>query len=165
MVTHCCTSLKVKKGDILVFGLSCLCSLNSLGLSAFIYFGQVTKRYDAFGPLFLCPSNVVTPVFDHECTPHLLLDTNSVYTIQFLLVGDWFVQQTPNKPQTQWERDVMQMWPNIFFESIVWCAKRQLQRRHLDPFLAAFYLIIWQILRNVFINSKDSIFRHPVCLL
>ena len=64
--------------------------------------------------LFLCPSNVVTPVFHHESTPHLLLDTNSVCIIQFLLVGDWFVQQTPNKPQTQWERDVMQMWATIF---------------------------------------------------
>ena len=108
MVTHSCTSLKANIGGIDSFGLSCLCSLNCLGLSAFIYFGQVTKRYCGFGPLFLCPSNVVTPVFHHEFTPHLLLHTNSVY-IQVLLVGDWFVQQTPNKPQTQWEKDVMQM--------------------------------------------------------
>ena len=33
MVTHCYTGLKVKIG---VFGLSCLCDLNCLGLSAFI---------------------------------------------------------------------------------------------------------------------------------
>ena len=119
MVTHCCTSLKVKIGDVDSFGSSCLCSLNCLGLSAFIYFGQVTKQHDAFGSLFLCPSNVVTPVFHHESTPHLLLDTNSVYIIQFWLVGDWFVQQTPNKPQKQWERDVMQMWATMTFHFVI----------------------------------------------
>ena len=72
----------------MVFGLSCLCGFNCLGLSAFIYFSQVTKRYDAFGPLFLCPSSVITPVFHHESNPRLLLDTNSVYIIHLVLVGD-----------------------------------------------------------------------------
>ena len=93
----------------IVFGLSCLCGLNCLGLPAFIYFGQVPKCHDAFRPPFLCSSNLVTPVFHHESTSHLLLDTNSVYIIQFVLVGDWFVQQTANKPQTQWGRDLKQI--------------------------------------------------------
>ena len=34
--------------------------------------------------------------FHHESTPHLLLDTKSVYIIHFVLVGDWFVQETTN---------------------------------------------------------------------
>ena len=145
--------------------------LNCLGLSAFICLGQVTKRYDAFRPLFLCPSNVVTPVFYHESTPHLLLHTNSVHIIQVFLVGDWFVQQTPNKPQTQWERDVMQMWATIFlWEHCVTCQKTA-AKETFRPFFCCFLLThltfpdAIQILRNVFINSKDSIFRHPVCLL
>ena len=126
----------------IVFGLFCLCGLKCLGLSAFIYFGQVTKGYDAFGPLFLCPSNVVIPVFHHESTPHLLLDTNSVYIIDYVLVVDWFVQQSANKPQTQWERDLMQTWAAFSLgEHCVMCQKTA-AKETFRPIFAAFYLLI-----------------------
>ena len=168
MATHCCTSQDRRQ---IVFGLSCLCGLNCLGLSAFIYFGQVTKGYGAFGPLFLCPSNVVFPVFHHESTPHLLLDTNSVYIIDHLLVGDWFVQQSANKPETQWERDLMQMRAAISLgEHCVMCQKTA-AKETFRPFFCCFLVTrltfpdVIQILRNVLIKSEDSTFKHPVCLL
>ena len=138
MVTHCCTSLKVKIGDI-VFGLSCLCGLNWLGLSAFIYFGQVIKWDDAFGPLFLCPSNVVTPVFRHESTPHLLLDTNSVYIIHFMLVGELVCstdcKQTRNTVGKGCDADVS---CHPFGRALFDVPKKQLQRKRLDHFLLLF---------------------------
>ena len=155
---------------LIVFGLSCLCGLNCVGLPAFIYFGEVTKGCDAFGPLFLCPSNV-TPVFHHESTPHLLLETNSVYIIHFVLVGDWFVQQSANKPQTQWERDLMQMWAAISLgeHCVTW--QKIAAKETFRPLFCCFLLThltfpdVIQILRNVFIKRKDSVFKHPVCLL
>ena len=115
-------------------------ALIAMGLSAFIYFGQVTKGYDAFGPLFLCPSECCLSCLSPWSLPHISYWTRTQSDIiDHLLVGDWFVQQSANKPQTQWERDLMQMWAAISLgEHCVICAKRQLQRRHWDPFFAAF---------------------------
>ena len=117
----------------------------------------MTKRYDAFGPLLLSPSNVVTPVFHHESTPHLLLDTNSVYMIHFVLVGDWFVHQTANKLQTQWEKDVSH-------HDVPKAVKETFR-----PFFCCFLLTHFtfpgaiQMLWNVLINSKDNIFLGILC--
>ena len=139
MVTHCCTSLKFKIGDI-AFGLSCLCSLNCLGLSAFIYFGQVTKLLG----LSFCVHQMLSLL---SFTLNLLHISYWPQTQSVSFSFCWLVIGLFNKLQTNHKHSGKGMWcrckPLSFCESIVWRAKRQLQRRHLDPFFAAFYLLIW----------------------
>ena len=90
------------------------------------------------------------------------------FTLCWLVIGLFNRLQTKHK---QCERDVMQMWAAISLgEHCVTCQKTA-AKETFRPFFCCFLLThltfpdVIQILRNIFINSKDSIFQHPVCLL